>query len=141
MKSTERWELFLVATPGLEHAVAEEARALLEAPVQEVEGGVITQGSLLDAAGLVLWSRTAARVLLRMGEIAAASIQELRAEARKLPWERLIPPDHPFTVQASVREARYERADAVEHHVELAVRDRLRLPIRSLNHICRIPGL
>ncbi|MCB9741621.1 MAG: hypothetical protein H6741_01825 [Alphaproteobacteria bacterium] len=118
--------LFAVAPPGLEHVVADELETLLGRQAHPQPGGARVDGDLVDAAGLCLWSRTAARVLVELGEVPAASLQQLRAQAGRLDWTALLHRDQPVTVRASVRQARFKRADAVEENVSRAISDAMR---------------
>ena len=79
------------------------------------------------AAATCLWSRCAARTLLIVGdEIPAPSLQQLHASVQGLPWRTFLHPGQPLTVKATVKEAQFKRADAVEHHVLVAVEEALR---------------
>ncbi|MCB9766261.1 MAG: class I SAM-dependent RNA methyltransferase [Alphaproteobacteria bacterium] len=130
-----RFTLFVVAAPGVEHVVAEEVEELADRPVEAVPGGVRLKGTLVDAAGLVLWCRTGGRVLVELGEVPAASLQELRARARALPWSQVLHPGQPFTVKATLRDARYKRADAAAENVQRAIQD----ATRGRHHRGRLP--
>lgn len=123
----QTWPLFVVAPPGLEAPLAAELGALTEGAVKIEEGGVRLQGDMLDAAAICLWSRCAARTLLIVGdELPAPSLQQLHASVQALPWRTFLHPGQPLTVKATVKEAQFKRADAVEHHVLVAVEEALR---------------
>ena len=123
-------EIFCGITPGLEQALEQEVRELAARPVKRVPGGVLLRGDLVDAAGLCLWSRLAGQVLVRAGTVQAASLQQLEQEVRKLDWKGLLKPG-PVKVKASLHGARFKRADAAAHKVELALRQRLGGPRRG----------
>ncbi len=114
-------EIFCGITPGLEPALEQEVRELAARPVERVTGGVVLHGDLVDAAGLCLWSRCAGQVLVRVGTVPAASLQQLEQEVRKLPWKEVLQPG-PVKVKASLHGARFKRTDAAAHKVEQALR-------------------
>ncbi len=125
------YAIFLVAPPGLEPWVAEEARELADCKVQQVPGGVRLRGSLVDAAGLATWSRTASRVLVELGEIAAPSAQALAVSARALPWSHFAVPGQRIQATATTRKSRISRPAVAAAKVEQAAREALRGPRRS----------
>ncbi len=120
--------LFLVAPPGLEAFVAEEVAELAETRVEVVPGGVRLKGDLADAAGLVLWSRTAARVLVELGDVPAPSLQGLAAGVRRLPWRDFLVPGQRVQATVSLNQARMRRPDAVAARVAQAAQDALKGP-------------
>lgn len=109
--------------------LAEEVEELSDRPVTRVTGGVELEGDLVDAAGLALWSRCAARILVRLAEFPAASLQQLETEVRRLDLSPVLRKGQPATVKASVKNARIQRADVAGKKVSSA----LRLP-RSGRH-------
>lgn len=123
--------LFLVAPPGLEAFVAEEVAELAETRVEVVPGGVRLCGDLADAAGLVLWSRTAVRVLVELGEVAAPSLQALATGVRQLPWKDVALPGQRIEASVSLKHARMRRPDAVAAKVALAAADALKGPRKT----------
>lgn len=137
--STPNFSIWVVAPPGLEKVVAAEVRELVGRPARLQPGGVEVDGSLVDAAGLVLWSRTGGRVLVQLGEVPAASLQQLHAEAQRAPWDQVLSRGQPFSVKASLSDSKIHRPDAVEHHVEMAIRDAMRGPHRGEG--ARLPEL
>jgi len=121
-------EIFAAVTPGLEPVVAEEIRALAGRPVTEVPGGVCLEGSLEDAAGLVLWARTPAHIRVRLGTVKARSLQELEAGVRRLPWKDFVHPGQRVEVSATLKGARFRRADAAAGKVAQAAAAALKGP-------------
>lgn len=119
-------KLFAGIAPGLEHALAEELRALAEGPVQVVEGGVELDGDLVDAAGLALWSRCAGQILVRVAEVPAASLEQLRQQVMKVPWADFVHPGQPVEVRVSKAQSRLGRTDAIAKKVERAIGDTMR---------------
>jgi len=117
---------FAVATPGLEEPVHAEIAALEGiTAVEKVEGGVTFAGPPEVGMRANLWSRTATRVLLRLGEVEARQFAELRRRLAKLPWEEFIPPGRPLRVDASASRCRLYHTGALAETVALAVADRV----------------
>src|SRR5690606_35689846 len=78
--------IYLVATPGLEAPLAEEARAAGFAGAQIVEGGVSFPGGWPDVWRANLQLRGATRVLARIAEFRAMHLAQLDKRAHKLAW-------------------------------------------------------
>lgn len=113
--------IFLTCLPGLESALAEEARALgLDAPVA-VAGGVETRGGWPDIWRANLWLRGASRVLVRIGSFRALHLAQLDKRARKFPWGDFLRPDIPLRVEASCTRSRIYHQGAVAQRVERAI--------------------
>ena len=91
-------------------------------PVSVVPGGVELEGDLVDAAGVALWSRCAARVLVRIARFPAASLQQLEQEVRRLDLTPFLRRGQPVKVKASVHNARFKRADAAAAKLSSALR-------------------
>ena len=107
-------EIFLVAPPGLERVLADEARAAGFALPEPVEGGVVTRGEWAQVwrANLVL--RGATRVLVRIGEFRAFHLAQLDKRARKFPWGDVLRADVPVRVEVTSHRSKiyHERAAA-----------------------------
>ncbi len=117
--------IYAVCTPGLERALAEELEELLGREVHIQPGGVEAEGDLVDAAGLCLWSRCAAKILFVLGEVHAASLQQLEQEVRKLDWSEILHPGQQVVVKVAGR-GRIKHHDAVSKKVGFAIADSLR---------------
>ena len=85
-------------------------------------GGVEVDGDLVDAAGLSLWSRCATRILLRVADVPAASLQQLETELRRLDLSPILRKGQPATVKAAVHNARIRRADVAAKKVAAALK-------------------
>jgi 23S rRNA (guanine2445-N2)-methyltransferase / 23S rRNA (guanine2069-N7)-methyltransferase len=85
---------------GVEHLLAEELRALGASAVVEGQAVVRFEGALETGYRACLWSRTAARILLTLGEFPAATADELYAGVRALPWEEHIPAEGTLAIDA-----------------------------------------
>jgi len=115
-------EIFATAPPGLESVVCQEVANLAGRSVDGVPGGALLRGDLQDVAGLVLYARTASRILVRLGTVPSGSLQELAQRADKLPWSDFLAPGQPVKVRATVRGGRIKRRDAVEERIASCAR-------------------
>jgi putative N6-adenine-specific DNA methylase len=119
-----RW--FAVATPGLEEPVHAEIAALDGvSEVARVDGGVSFTGPPEVGMAANLHSRTATRVLLRLGEIEARQFAELRRRLAKLPLEEFVPAGRPLRVDAAASRCRLYHTGALAETAALAVADRV----------------
>jgi putative N6-adenine-specific DNA methylase len=85
---------------GIEGLVADELRRLDCGDVRAENGRVFFAGDLGTMARANLAVATGERVLLRVGEFAARTFDELFEGTRALPWEEFIPRDGAFPVAA-----------------------------------------
>lgn len=122
------FDLFLVATPGLEAPLADEARDLGLAEVGIVPGGVTCRGGWSDIWRANLRLRGATRVLVRIGEFRALHLAQLDKRARKFPWADFLRPDIPVRVEATCRKSRIYHAGAAAQRVRRAIAETLGAP-------------
>ncbi|HEV7345999.1 MAG TPA: class I SAM-dependent RNA methyltransferase [Devosia sp.] len=129
MTATAPFEIYLVATPGLEAPLCEEAREAGFAGAAIVQGGVAFMGGWPDVwrANLVL--RGATRVLARIGSFRTMHLAQLDKRARKLDWAAVLRPDVPVKVEASCKRSRIYHAGAASQRVAKAIADELGAPI------------
>lgn len=129
MSDPAAFEIFLVATPGLESVLCEEALAQGFAGARTVPGGVVFEGRWPDVwrANLVL--RGAGRVLARIGSFRALHLAQLDKRARKVQWARFLRADVPLRVEASCRRSRIYHAGAASQRVATAIAGELGAPI------------
>ncbi|MBP6678503.1 MAG: class I SAM-dependent RNA methyltransferase [Paracoccus sp.] len=120
-------EIFLVATPGLEEPLADEARALgFDAQIQP--GGVTFTGGWPDIWRANLEIRGATRVLARIGAFRAMHPAQLDKRARRFPWADWLRPDIPLRIEAVSRKSRIYHAGAITQRVQAAIADTLGAP-------------
>ncbi|MBI1416069.1 MAG: class I SAM-dependent RNA methyltransferase [Limimaricola sp.] len=112
------FDIFLVAPPGLEPALADEARAAGFADPVVTEGGVTVTGGWPDVWRANLMLRGAARVLARIGSFRAMHLAQLDKRARKFPWADTLRPDVPLKVEVSTRASRIYHAGAAQQRIE-----------------------
>jgi len=113
---------FVVAAPGLEAVVAEEI-AELGVAGEVVPGGVTLQASLTDVARLNLWSRTATRIVIRLGTVHARDFPRLRKGVAALPWSLYIPADARLELRVSQTKSRLYHTGAITDAVMLGIAD------------------
>jgi putative N6-adenine-specific DNA methylase len=129
MSAPETFDIFLVAAPGLETLLADEAREAGFADAAPVLGGVTLNGGwdALMRANLVL--RGATRVLVRIGSFRAMHLAQLDKRARKLAWGDWLRPDTPVAVEASCRKSKIYHAGAAAQRVATAIAEELGAPV------------
>ena len=115
-------DLFAICAPGLEPVVEREllqlpgASAFAAAP-----GGVAFRGSSVTLWLANLRLRTATRILLRVAEMEAPSLQALRHRASAVPWETLVRPGSAVRVKATCHRSRIYHSGAAEQRVREAI--------------------
>jgi putative N6-adenine-specific DNA methylase len=120
---TTRYSFFAVAPPGLEEITRAELFALGINQPRAIPGGVEFSGFLPHLYRVNLWSRTASRVLVRLGQFEAKAFPELRHKASGLPWENFLRPAAAVSVRATCHKSRLYHSDAVAERVMDAVND------------------
>ena len=118
-------EIFLVATPGLEAPLADEARHLGFAGVAQTSGGVTLRGGWHEIMRANLALRGATRVLVRIAEFRAMHPAQLDKRARKVNWGAWLRADLPVRVEAVCRKSRIYHAGAAQSRVERAISEEL----------------
>lgn len=122
------FEIYLVATPGLEAPLCDEARAAgFDASV--VDGGVAFMGLWPDVWRANLELRGATRVLARIDSFRAMHLAQLDKRARKVDWASGLRPDVPVKVEASCKRSRIYHAGAASQRVAKAIEEELGAPI------------
>lgn len=143
MSDADIFEIFLVAAPGLEAALCDEALAAGFAAARAIEGGVIFEGGWPDVWRANLDLRGATRVLVRIAAFRALHLAQLDKRARKVAWGDFLRPDVPVQVEASCRKSRIYHAGAAAERVSRAIMDGLGVlisdeaPVRVLVRIER----
>ena len=121
--------MYLVTAPGLETALADEARAAGFRDVTPGIGGVEVTGGWPEVwrANLVL--RGAVRVLARVAEFRAMHLAQLDKRARKVDWAAILRPDVPVRVEATCRKSRIYHDKAAAQRVERAIAEGIGAPL------------
>lgn len=119
------FDIFLVATPGLEAALADEAREAGFAVQGTIPGGVTLTGGWPEVWRANLTLRGATRVLARIGEFRAFHLAQLDKRARKFDWASVLRPDVPVRVEATTTKSRIYHAGAATQRIETAIAETL----------------
>jgi putative N6-adenine-specific DNA methylase len=136
MTSTSDFEIFLMAPPGLEAVLCEEARARRFANPKIVAGGVEIRGTWVEVWRANLELRGAGHVLARIGQFRVLHLAQLDKRARKFPWRDYLRADVPFRVEASCRKSRIYHSDAAAQRIETAIREELGAPASADADVC-----
>jgi 23S rRNA (guanine2445-N2)-methyltransferase / 23S rRNA (guanine2069-N7)-methyltransferase len=104
--------LFVACARRLEGLVAAEVESFGAAALRERPGGVECDGGMDTIYRILLYSRFASRLLLRVGQVDAGDGDRLQAGIAALPWETLLRPRATLAVDfhgtsAELRHARY----------------------------------
>lgn len=126
------FEIFLMAAPGLESLVADEAREAGFPDPTPVPGGVTTRGGWPDIWRANLTLRGPGRVLARIGEFRAFHLAQLDKRARKFPWAEVLRADVPVRVEvATNRKSNIYHAGAAQQRIEIALAEELGIAIAA----------
>lgn len=123
------FEIFLVAPPGLESTLCDEALTEGFAEPKAVEGGVLITGGWPEVWRANLELRGAGRVLARIDAFRAMHLAQLDKRARKVAWGEVLRRDVPVRVEATCRRSRIYHAGAAAQRVETALREEFGAPI------------
>jgi putative N6-adenine-specific DNA methylase len=123
------FNIFLVTAPGLESALAAEAREKRFRDPKIIKGGVTVQGGWDEVWRANLELRGAARVLARIAEFRAMHLAQLDKRARKLPWAEVLRADQPFWVEAACKASRIYHQGAAAQRITKAIKDSLGAPV------------
>ncbi|EWY38539.1 RNA methyltransferase [Skermanella stibiiresistens SB22] len=122
-------EIFLVASPGLESVLCEEALARGFRDPTVIKGGVTIRGGWPEVWRANLELRGASRILARVAEFRAFHLAQLDKRARKVDWGAILRPDVPVRVEAACKGSRIYHAGAAAQRIETAIREELGAPI------------
>lgn len=131
MTAPDPFEIFLVASPGLEPMLAAEAAAAGFADPIVSPGGVTVLGQWPDVWRANLALRGAGRVLARLGSFRAMHLAQLDKRARKFPWADHLRPGVPVKVEVTCKASRIYHAGAAGQRIETAIREELGAPIAA----------
>lgn len=118
----DTFEIFLVATPGLDAPLLDEVRAL-GWQAEAVPGGVVITGGWDDVWRANLMVRGATRVLARVGSFMAFHLAQLDKRATKFDWASVLRPVVPVRVEVTSRKSKIYHAGAASQRIEKALRD------------------
>lgn len=126
---TDQFDIFLVAPPGLEGVLAQEAQGAGFAGVSPVSGGVQVSGAWADVWRANVQLRGATRVLLRIASFRAMHLAQLDKRARKVAWANFLRPNVPVRVEATCRKSRIYHGGAAAQRIARAITEELGAPI------------
>ena len=129
-------EIFLVAVPGLEEALCDEARSRGFRNPKKVAGGVTISGKWRDVWRANLELRGASRVLARIGAFRVLHLAQLDKRARAFPWRDVLRSDVPVRVDVTCRKSRIYHSGAAAQRIETALREELKLTITGDADLC-----
>jgi putative N6-adenine-specific DNA methylase len=110
-----------VTTPGLEHVVADELRALGLAPKLGEAGGVEFEADAKGVFAANLFLRAASRVLVRVAEFRATAFHELERHARSVPWSEFLAATSSVDLRVTCKKSRLYHSDAVAERMVAAI--------------------
>ena len=119
------FEIFLVASPGLEAVLCEEAQAKGFTDPTPVPGGVNVRGGWPEVWRANLELRGASRVLARIGAFRVFHLAQLDKRSRKFDWASVLRPDVPVRVEVTCKSSRIYHAGAASQRIETAIREEL----------------
>lgn len=123
MSNSDKFEIFLVAIPGLESALCAEARDKGFETARAIKGGVKLQGDWADVWRSNLEIRGASRVLARIGSFRASHLAQLDKRAHQVNWGGVLRADVPFRVDATCRKSRIYHSGAAAERIARAIQN------------------
>ena len=136
MTKAGEFEIFLATAPGLESALAAEARAKRFRDAKAVRGGVTAKARWPEVWRANLEIRGASRVLAPIGEFRALHLAQLDKRARRLAWSEVLRPDIPVRVEATCKSSRIYHSGAAAQRIEKAIHEELGAPISAEAEVC-----
>ncbi len=121
--SASTYAFFAVCAPGLEGILDDELRALgLFGEV--VVGGVQGRGSFADLGKILLWSRVAESLRVRLKGFAATDFGALYQGLERLPWHAFVRSGAAVSVSVTCRKSKLFHSDAVAERVQRVIATR-----------------
>ncbi len=120
---SQTFEILLTCAPGLENALADEAREKTFNVQGQLTGGVLLMGAWPEVWRANLTLRGANSVIARIGCFPASHMSELDKRARKFVWQHWLPKHVPLKITASCKASRLYHSGAVCQRIETALRE------------------
>jgi 23S rRNA (guanine2445-N2)-methyltransferase / 23S rRNA (guanine2069-N7)-methyltransferase len=92
-------QFFASCPPGVADLTAAELRACGATNTRELKLGVLFEGTLETAYRACLWSRTASRILMALGNFPAATPEELYAGVAAIDWTQHLAPNGTLAIE------------------------------------------
>jgi putative N6-adenine-specific DNA methylase len=125
------FEILLIAAPGLEPALQQEAMERGFRVQSVIAGGVIISGGWPEVWRANLQLRGTGRVLARIGSFPAVHLSQLDKRARKFPWYRILRKGVAVHVEASCRKSKIYHAGAAAQRIATAIREEFEVAIEE----------
>jgi putative N6-adenine-specific DNA methylase len=120
---TDTFEIFMVATPGLERALLTEAHENGFTDAQITPGGISINGTWADVWRANLTMRGTTRILARVGTFMAFHLAQLDKRTTKFPWTDILRKDVPVRVDVSTsKKSKIYHAGAATQRIETALK-------------------
>ncbi len=129
------FEIFLVATPGLEGPLCAEARAK-GFKAKTVPGGVTLKGGWPEVWRANLEIRGASRVVARLGSFRVSHLAQLDKRAREFDWKSVLRKTVPFRVDVTCRKSKIYHSGAAAERIERAIAETLGAPVSEEAEVC-----
>lgn len=130
MTSAGKFEIFLMAPPGLETELYAEVRERGFKGLKAVAGGVVVTGGWPEVWRANLELRGCGRVLARIGAFRAMHLAQLDKRARKFPWGAVLRNDVPVHIEASCTRSRIYHSEAAAQRIARAIAEELGAPLK-----------
>ncbi len=130
------FEIFFVATPGLESVLLAEVQQLGFQNAKLTIGGVTATGGWPDVWRANLQVRGAGRVLVRIGAFHVSHLAQLDKLSRKFPWFQFLRKDVPVRVEATCRKSKIYHAGAAIQRIATAIHEELGATISDDADVC-----
>lgn len=135
MTTETHFEIFLVATPGLEGPLCAEVRAK-GFKAKTVPGGVTLKGGWPEVWRANLEIRGATRVMARVDAFHVQHLSQLDKRARRVPWATVLRKDVPFRVEASCKKSRIYHSGAAAERIARAISEELGATADEAAEVC-----
>ncbi len=122
--SIQHW--FATVPKAMEDLLEQEIAALGGRNVQVTLAGVVFEGDLETAYRVVLRSRLASRILLRLGDFGSRNRTELYQGVREIDWRNHLDTDTPFAVKCTTKGSELHHSEFAARVVKDAVADQFR---------------
>jgi putative N6-adenine-specific DNA methylase len=130
------FEIYCVATPGLEAMLLAEMQDLQFKGAKQVKGGVTAVGAWPEVWRANLQVRGTGRVLVRIGSFHVGHLAQLDKLSHKFPWFQFLRKDVPVRVEATCRKSRIYHAGAAIQRIETAIHEELGATISEDAEVC-----
>ena len=131
MSSPAPLGIFLVAIPGLESTLAQEARTAGFAVTSQEAGGVSIAGTWSDVWRANLDLRGASRVLVRFATFRVSHLAQLDKRARAVPWRTVLRKDVSVSVEATCRKSKIYHSGAAAQRIATAIAEELGATVKD----------